>query len=369
MTREEYRQAILDTAYLAACAVNGTIPERERTDTMDLDAVCRASRAHLLSCIAALSLEKAGIRNDELTQEIGKGVRKAVAFDAERTAVFGLLEESGIWYMPLKGSVLKELYPAEGMREMSDVDVLFDASRCEDVRKIMESRGFTTVQYDQGPHDGYHKEPIYCFEMHRSLFGDAHSKPLSEYYGNFENHLLKDDGNGFGYHLSDEDLYVYMIAHEYKHYKLSGTGLRSLLDTYVFLKERGPGMDWQYVDGEISKLGMTDFEKSNRELAERLFSGETLSAENAEMLDYIVYSGTYGTEGNRINNLLHEKGRAGYLLSRAFLPYRSMKVIYPVLKKAPVLLPFCWIARWIGALVNKPKRAYTQFKAAFKRDV
>ena len=39
--------------------------------------------------------------------------------------------------MPLKGSVIKDLYPRMGMRQMSDNDILFDAERTKDVRTII----------------------------------------------------------------------------------------------------------------------------------------------------------------------------------------------------------------------------------------
>ena len=39
-----------------------------------------------------------------------------------------------------------------------------------------------------------------------------------------------------------------------------------------------------------------------------------------------------------------------------FLPYKSMKVKYPVLEKAPVLLPIMWVYRIFDTLFNKKDR-------------
>ena len=61
------------------------------------------------------------------------------------------------------------------------------------------------------------------------------------------------------------------------------------------------------------------------------------------MLDYILGSGTYGTAKNHVENEVARRGKLGYLLSRAFMPYGLMCTLYPVLKKAPVLLPLCWV--------------------------
>lgn len=93
-------------------------------------------------------------------------MRKRGLMDAEMRTVFAQLEEAGIWYVPLKGSVLKEYYPEYGMRQMADCDVLFDKSRAEDVKK----------------------------------------------------RLIPDEGKKYGRHFSTEDFYVYVTAHAYKHY-------------------------------------------------------------------------------------------------------------------------------------------------------
>jgi hypothetical protein len=34
------------------------------------------------------------------------------------------------------------------------------------------------------------------------------------------------------------------------------------------------------------------------------------------------------------------------------MPYKDMTISYGFLKKAPVLLPFCWVHRWLKALKN-----------------
>ena len=47
------------------------------------------------------------------------------------------------------------------------------------------------------------------------------------------------------------------------------------------------------------------------------------------------------------------KSSAAYLLKRIFLPYKVMAWQYPILKKAPFLLPFCWVVRCVKALFNR----------------
>lgn len=367
MTGEEYRAAVLDVAFLAACAVNDTVPDAERVGKMDPEKLFKAADRHMLTGITAMALESAGVRDDAFTQAKGKAVFKAAAFDAERGAVLAKFEEEGIMYAPMKGCVLKELYPKLGMRQMSDNDILYDDTRTHDVKAIMESLGFSAgPSFGRGVHDHYFKPPVLNFEMHRSLFGVGHNVKFVEYYKDVKSRLIRNEGSRYGYHFSDEDFYIYMIAHEYKHYSGSGTGLRSLLDTYVFLKKKGEGLDWSHIAGELEKLDISAFEEQNRSLAMRLFSGDELTGADIEMLDYIASSGTYGTWANRAKNQVARKGRAGYLFSRMFLPLRTMKTLYPVLDAVPVLLPFCWIFRLVKALITKPRKVLFQLKAAFR---
>ena len=80
--------------------------------------------------------------------------------------------------MPLKGSVLKDLYPENGMREMSDNDILFDASKREQSKVIMLSHSYTVEHYGEIYHDAYHKPPVLNFELHTVLFGEEYVNEL-----------------------------------------------------------------------------------------------------------------------------------------------------------------------------------------------
>ena len=80
------------------------------------------------------------------------------------------------------------------------------------------------------------------------------------------------------------------------------------MDTYVYLKKKGDALDWNYIAGELDKLGIADFESQNRSLALHLFSVEKLTEQDEEMLDYILSSGTYGTVQNCVSNKVKKLG-------------------------------------------------------------
>ena len=356
---------VIDVLYLAGCAVNGTVPDAARIQEMDLPAVYAVAKAHYLSAVAAYALETAGIHDERFEQARVGAIRKCAMMDDDQESVLEALEKAGIWYMPMKGAILKDLYPAYGIREMSDRDILFDASRAADVRTIMESLGFTTSKYNHGYHDCYQKEPVSDFEMHREIISPYAGKKIYFYYRNVKDRLLKDDEKQQGWHFCPEDFYVFLMAHEYRHYSMSGTGLRSMLDTYVYLQKIP--MKMEYIAGETNKLGINAFEETGRSLAIHLFQGGELTADEISMLRYCISSGAYGNQRNRMQNILSKNGRIGYFFSRLTIPYHGMVELYPVLRKVPLLYPACWGHRLIHALFYKRERLVYQLKVGLKK--
>ena len=378
MDLEEYRNTIRDIVYLCACAVDGETPSAPRVAEMDPGRLYAVAERFLLTGIVALALESAGVKNERFTQALGKAIRKVAAFDMERGIVLDAMEKAGIWYMPLKGAVLKDLYPMIGMRQMADNDILFDASRADELRSVMEGLGFETdYKYGRFAHDSYFKPPVYNFEMHRMLFG-ANVPDLSAYYENVKDRLLKVQGKQYAYRFSEDDFYVYLISHEYKHYSGGGTGLRSLLDTYVYCTKMDGILNWDYIKGEIEKLRITEFESTNRSLALHLFSGgglrwedfsNKLGTEERDMLDFILSSGTYGSTENRVKNSIAKKGggflgKVRYVIGRIFLPMETIRYAFPVFAKYPVLLPFLPFYRFFhGLMIGGKKRFLRELRA------
>lgn len=332
-----------DLIYLVSCAVNGVKPDPERVAGMDLDALYKLASRHMLAATVAPALKAAGKKDARFAKALEHSVLKNAQMDMEMGELFAELDAAGIWHMPLKGTVLQHLYPIYGMRQMSDHDILFDAKRADDVKGIMEGLGFSAEHFGAGNHDVYHKEPVSNFEMHRALFGPGHEEKLYAYYKDVEKRLL---GDGYEKHFSPEDFYIYVTAHEYKHYSVSGTGLRSLVDTYVCLQKQS--MDMGYVAAEAEKLGIAAFEAANRSLAQHLFSGEALTEADKEMLNYILDSGVYGTLNHRVENGMSRNGwgKIQYALNRFLVPvnrknknYEAFAGCYPLFYQHKILLP------------------------------
>ena len=147
MTCDENRIALLDAAYLSGCAVRRCAPDADRVGKMDLSALYAAANRHLMAAICGAALESAGVRDSAFVEAKARAIRKVILLDAEREIIFTKLREEEIWHAALKGAILKDLYPMTGIREMADNDILIDGSRLKDIRRIMESLGYS---YDHG---------------------------------------------------------------------------------------------------------------------------------------------------------------------------------------------------------------------------
>ena len=308
-----------DMIYLTSCGVDGVIPENEFITGVDIEKLYHLSCTHFVDALVGTTLKQAGVcLPKEWTEHCSKAIRKAILFDTERANLLSFLEQKEIWYLPLKGIVLKDYYPMIGMRQMSDNDILFDSSFSDEVRSYMEVQGYEAVSVGVSNHDVYKKEPVYNFEMHRALFSELHQDGWAEYYKNVKDRLILDDNSSCGYHFKDEDFYVYITSHAYKHYIGSGTGLRTLLDFYVYLKAK-PELDFSYIGKECEVLGIAAFEKRNRGLCKKVFGRAALygmeelerqlSAEEKEMLSYYLSSGVYGTVERGIENSMKKSGK------------------------------------------------------------
>lgn len=359
--------AISDLLYLAACAVNNKVPNNSRVDNMDLDLVYNLASFHSIVSLVAFSLEQVIELPHKYDQDKKKAIRKLALFDIERIKLFAKFNQEKIWYMPLKGIILKDYYPKSGMREMADNDILCDSTRMDDVKLIMEGLGYTCEQFGW-THDVY-SQAFLSFEFHRTLFHEMEYEQFYKYYKTIKDRLIR-CGDSFEYRFKPEDFYVYIIAHEYKHYISGGTGLRSLLDTYVFLKRYEEKLDWDYLHQELKALSLCEFEKMNRTLSEKIFSGETLNDEEKRLFMYYLSSGVHGSEEHIWrNNLCQElsgddskNAKRKYLRYRLFHQGESLKERYPFVYRHKILIPGLYVYRFVKAVITKPKEIWTEFK-------
>ena len=169
--------------------------------------------------------------------------------------------------------------------------------------------------------------------------------------------------NEYRYCMTDEDFYIYQLLHTMKHFSSGGTGIRSVLDVFVYLHAK-PSLDLSYIERELTSLGLLTFHQTLVALAETYFGGAALPADLQEVSNYVLGSGTYGVFSQTITNHASTArgGKLGFYLRRAFPGYRFMAEKYPSLRRFPLALPLYWLRRlWRAAFgQNKQMRREVQ---------
>ena len=359
MNKEEFSNQVFNYLHLIALYLNKKVAGDFKIDENSLSFFANLSKCHSLLAVLykAISDTKAVVKEEylkKLEEFYLANVRKDVLFEKERTALFEYLNDNQIDYLPLKGIIIKNYYLDQHSREYADNDVLFLSSKDTLVKEYFVKSGYKVELFRKSNHDVYQKKPFFNFEMHRELFGETDDNEKIIAY--FNNYLSKAPvKEGYEHYVSKEDFFIYFTAHSYKHYHVSGCGIRTLIDYYLYLKNNE--LDFDYINQELKKIDLLDFSNQISSLSLKLFDEQELNEQEKEMVLYIASSGTYGTLANSVSKGVKEKGKFRYFMHRVFPPYSFYKSAYPWAYKCVILIPLAWFMRLMRILFKNPKKA------------
>ncbi len=301
--------------------------------------------AHLVG--AALTQEQLLPSDGEVSAKFEKQTMLAL-FRYERSRetlaeLCAVLGEARVCHMPLKGSVLRDLYPEPWMRTSCDIDILVKPEELEAAEQALLSHGYRADK--KGDHDlslfspgGVHVELHYALMGERDL--PATAPVLSEAW----QRSAPCDAQPYRYVMPDGLFYFYHLAHMAKHVINGGCGLRPFLDLYILFRV-------EHSEDERRTLlemgGLSRFADVAERLSRVLFDTASHDEQTLTLARYVLGGGVYGNMDNRVALGQSKKGgKLRYLLSRVFLPYATLKYYYPVLQKHRWLMPVCQVRRW-----------------------
>ena len=280
--------------------------------------------------------------------------------------VCAAFDAAGIAYIPLKGAVIRGYYPDASLRTSCDVDVLIHPEEVERAVSLLKEQGYRRVKSNF--HDISLLSPNGAhLELHFSLREKLRQADpvLQEVW---EHATPKE---GARYELSPAFFAFYLYAHTAYHFLAGGCGITALTDVWVLEHRMGISMD--VAQPLLQRAGLYPFARALNELANLCFSGglpDDRPDEHSErILTYILQGGPYGASGNRLA-LQKARGESGCelcALRRLFLPYREMLPLYPVLQKAPVLLPACYLIRAFRSLLDGSARRLARRRALVRQ--
>lgn len=322
------------------------------------------ARKHKIEVIFYYGALNCGFKKDELLmQELFMIVCGNIAVSEQQMyavkEIFSAFDEKKINYLPLKGVLLKQLYPKPEMRSMGDVDILIKHEEySEKIIPIMKSLGFKEGR--ESDNEMVWNKSLICIELHHRLI-PSYNKDYYDYYG--DGWRLAKICNGTQYSMTDEDQMIYLFTHFAKHYRDSGIGIRHLVDLWVF-RSHHKNLNEAYIKSELQNLQLYNFYENIIDTLKVWFE-ENANNDVSDFITQIIFdSGVYGTNEARVlSNALklskarkQENGiRKAKLITEIFPPNNYMKKRYPILNSNGWLLPVFWLVRLADAVVFRRK--------------
>ena len=331
------------------------------------------SKHKILNTVSCAFAESSEILTEKISKTFSDNVMLSMVKEAQRDVEIELLsdafEENKIPHMIMKGYVIKDLYPQPFQRSMGDVDILV-GQNIDKASEVILNHGFK-FHGEAFLHDIFKKGDSLYVELHNSLI-DESLTDLYDYFGIGFDRAKPKDGFKYKYELSKEDFYIFLVAHMAKHYKISGTGIRSVCDIYIYNSVYENELDRDYIWAELDKIELKKFEEKIRNLSYEWFSGE-FSGEFDSVGEYIISGGVYGNiDNHELNAFLLNKeekqSRFRYILRTVFPDMTYMQARYPFLQKCPFLLPFYWVRRFLSTLFKSRGSIRYRLKGVVQSD-
>ena len=278
-----------------------------------------------------------------------------------------------IGILPLKGYVMKGLYPNSLFREMGDIDFLVEPGKVDDMTEVLKTLSYELDNVGlEDSHDVYKKDPYLVVENHRRLLPPTEENHW--YTDDIWDRLESDERNPYLKSMTWTDFYMYHLLHFEKHYSLAGAGIRGIVDQYFIKKALQDKIDWDFVKETLPKMNYVAFEKMVSDLASALFEDGEMTEELEKAKNYMIGSGSYGTldqyqkfEFENYKKVYGIKTKKGYFFRRMFMERERMEFSYPVLKKHGWLLSFLWIHRLFKAVFTKSDKVKAEMEGFKKK--
>ena len=341
----------------------------ERPSDATLHQLYALSKSQDLAHIVAEALDAQGFLGaDEISAKLQKQQMLAIyRYQRINDALHALcdaLESSQIPFIPLKGSVMRDYYPKPWSRTSSDIDVLVHEEDLERACEVLCARleckneGRSTHDISLMSAGGVH------IELHYSLVEEGRAASAVDILSEIWEHTALDDGCTYRRHMSDAAFYFYHVAHMAKHVEIGGCGVRPFVD--LWLLDRDEACDVEARRALLKRGGLLRFSEKSSLLSRVWLEGIEGDNTTARLSAYILRSGVFGNTENKVAMGQAQKGgRFRYVLGRIFPPLRTMRSLYPILKKHVWLLPLCYLRR-LGRFLfcGKAKRSMNELRAS-----
>ena len=131
--------------------------------------------------------------------------------------IYKAFDENNIDYMPLKGSVLKYIYPKPELRPMGDADILIKEEQTDKINSVMNTLGYVKDESHNGDYDTvWDKKGTLHLELHWNIVSPI-NKSYYKYFGSGWLFAERCNDESLKYERSPEDNIVYLFTHFSNH--------------------------------------------------------------------------------------------------------------------------------------------------------
>ena len=146
--------------------------KKSLSNEIDLNAVYDIAKKHGIGSMIYYGAINCGIKQDTPVMQnaflitcsmISRNARQSFEIDS----LFAKFDEAGVEYMPLKGTLLRDMYPKSEMRAMSDADILIKTEQYEKIKPLIIELGYNEKGVTD--HELQWTKPSLYVELHSRL--------------------------------------------------------------------------------------------------------------------------------------------------------------------------------------------------------
>lgn len=275
-------------------------------------------------------------------------------------------------FLILKGMAAASYYPKPRGRSLGDIDFLIDPSQRTEIEELLSKNGYKNWDRDHICHVVFKKGNAHL-EMHFEIAGIPYGKAgetVREFMSDALKNPLTAEFDGWSF-PAPKDIYhgLIILLHMQHHMLGEGLGLRHICDWACYLQKTENKPFWNELLDLFRKIGILTYAKVISKISSMYFHIDCPKwAEDADeelcrdVMEDILTGGNFGRKDDtraKSGMMISEHGKSGTSrgkLSNLFWTlHHSTPLMFPIVKKCPLLYPFLDCYRALLYLVKTAK--------------
>lgn len=349
-----------------------------------------AKRQNILPIIVDEASKIPNVKEDSCFKNYHTLSLKMVLGQAKKTEyflqIYKQFTNQGIYPIVMKGLICRKLYQKYANHRLSsDEDILIKKENFDAVKNILEKYGYVCERSDitwkqleevqeitfRNPKLGLsmevHVNPIghenAIRDVMNDFFTDVFEKGIFEEFTNSKREVINVRT------MNQTDHFLFLILHAFKHFTVSGFGLRQCMDILIFQERYTEKIDWDLIQKRLNQIGALQFLADIQWIGNTYmgFEFDLITSQNCPMdlLEDLLLNGVFGNETKAQKTargftravISVETEKAHFIKKWFFTIFpqrKNMINLHPELVDKPWLLPIFWMKR-IGRLLFRKK--------------